>query len=171
KKKKKKKKENMIRDCKNAVSAHGEEDVVTLSQFHLIFEDVQNDTVAAVIFRFIQPDPTKTVVSYDIVLNFLLALKKMRRNCDRELLEKSRYQMVTRREFINLITKQQKSQEEDSDEDSPEVISNTKRQKEQVRELKKQANVIFDRVQEMNTLKVTLTQIRFFMVSFFVFQL
>ena len=36
---------NMIRDVEDAANAHGEDESIYLSHFHLVFEDIQNDAV------------------------------------------------------------------------------------------------------------------------------
>ena len=64
----------------SAGSAHGHDEY--------IFEDIQNDAVAMVVFRSIDQEAEK--IPYFKVRFFLIALKQMRRNVDRELLEKSR---------------------------------------------------------------------------------
>ena len=77
---------NMIRDVEDAANAHGEDESIYLSHFHLVFEDIQKDAVAVVVFRSIEPRSES--IKYVRVEHYLFALKQMRRNCDRALLKK-----------------------------------------------------------------------------------
>jgi len=154
--------ENMIRDVEDAVKAHGQDAEIYLSQFHLVFEDIQDDGIATVIFRSI--DQQRKSIPYWKVRYFFIALKQMRRNIDRELLEKSRYTQVDKAEFLSVVLKRVKAIDDDSDDDDEDdddnLRSDTQAAKRMIAGIRTEALLIFDRTYQQNGLKITLTQIR-----------
>eukprot|EP01084_Bolivina_argentea_P217496 369235_1 len=159
--------ENMIRDCEDAAKAHGNDAEIYLSQFHLVFEDIQNDAVATVIFRSI--DQENKSIPYWKVRYFLIALKQMRRNVDRELLERSRYTQVSRAQFLDIVLRRVKARDDDSDDsdlsDDDKMRDDTETAKKEITGIRNEGDKIFTRIWVQNELKITLTQIREYMRS------
>jgi len=157
--------ENMIRDVEDAGSAHGQDQYIYVSHFQLVFEDIQNDAVAMVVFRSIDQEAEK--IPYFKVRFFLIALKQMRRNVDRELLEKSRYSQVSKSGFLDIVLRRVKARDDDSDDDDlsddDNMRNDTEQAKEEIKGIRKEGEAIFDRIWKHNDKKVTLTQIRQYM--------
>ena len=157
--------ENMIRDCEDAGAAHGEDESIYVSHFQLVFEDIQNDAVAMVIFRSI--DQESAAIPYQKVRHFLIALKQMRRNVDRVLLEKSRYTQVSRSEFLDIVLRRVKARDDDSDDDDESDDDNmrddTEQAKKEIDGIRNEGEKIFLRIWKQNETKITLTQIRRYM--------
>jgi len=93
--------QNMIRDVDDAIREHGEKFLIRKGHFNLIFEDIQNDSVAIVLFRAIEE--YKNSISLEQIRTYLTALKYMRINVDDRLLEGHRYLRTSREEFEAIV--------------------------------------------------------------------
>lgn len=91
----------------------------------------------------------------------------MRRNVDRELLEKSRYTQVSRSQFLDIVLRRVKARDDDSDDDDSsdddEMRNDTEIAKKEILGIRNEGDKIFTRIWVQNELKITLTQIREYM--------
>eukprot|EP01084_Bolivina_argentea_P250628 420016_1 len=151
--------QNMIRDCEAAAKTHGNDAEVYVSHFHLVFdhENLQNDAIATVIFRSI--DQENKSIPYWKVRYFLIAVRQMRQNVDRQLLQKSRYTQVTRAEFLDVVLKLSINRAKDDDADDG-MRYDTELAKKKIQGIRNEADKIFTRIWVQNELKISLTQFR-----------
>eukprot|EP01083_Nonionella_stella_P025305 69697_1 len=88
----------------------------------------------------------------------------MRRNVDRELLEKSRYTQVSRAAFLDIVLRRVKARDDDSDDDDEsdddQMRDDTELAQREIQGIRNEGDKIFTRIWVMNELKITLTQIR-----------
>ena len=81
----------------------------------------------------------------------------MRRNVDRELLEKSRYTQVSRAQFLDIVLRRVKARDDDSDDDDEsdddQMRDDTEIAKREIQGIRNEGDKIFTRIWTQNELK------------------